>query len=133
MRAMVVDTDMVSYIYKKDTRAAKYEPHLVNAITSISFMTLAEMERWGVSRNWGLRRHAEMLSIALGRFAVIESNHALCRQWAEVTEAARRTGRVIRPNVTWIAATALLYGAELVAHNAADFSFLPGLTIITEA
>lgn len=51
MRAMVVDTDVVSYIYKKVTRAAKYEPHLVNAITSISFMTLAEMERWAVSRN----------------------------------------------------------------------------------
>jgi len=30
MRAMVVDTDVVSYIYKKDTRAAKYEPHLAN-------------------------------------------------------------------------------------------------------
>jgi hypothetical protein len=26
MRAMIVDTDVVSYIYKKDTRAAKYEP-----------------------------------------------------------------------------------------------------------
>jgi predicted nucleic acid-binding protein len=83
MRAMVVDTDVVSYIYKKDRRAAKCEPHLVNAITSISFMTLAEMERWAVSRNWGLRRHAEMLSIVLGRFAVIESGYgndsALCR------------------------------------------------------
>jgi len=50
-----------------------------------------------------------------------------------VTEAARRMGRVIRPNDAWIAATALLYGGELVAHNAADFNFLPGLTIITEA
>jgi len=37
MRTMIVDTDVVSYIYKKDTRAEKYEPHLVNAITSIGF------------------------------------------------------------------------------------------------
>jgi len=133
MRAMIVDTDVVSYIYKKDTRAAKYEPHLVNAITSISFMTLAELERWAIGRNWGAQRHAEMLTKVLGRFAVIESNHALCRQWAEVSEAARRVGGVIRPNDAWIAATALLYGAELVTHNTSDFDFLPGLQVITEA
>jgi predicted nucleic acid-binding protein len=133
MRAMIVDTDVVSYIYKKDTRAAKYEPHLVNAITSISFMTLAELERWAIARNWGAQRHAEMLTTVLGRFAVIESNHALCRKWGEVSEVARRVGRVIRPNDAWIAATALLYGAELVTHNASDFNFLPRLQIITEA
>jgi predicted nucleic acid-binding protein len=133
MRAMIVDTDVVSYIYKKDTRAAKYEPHLANAITSISFMTLAELERWAIARNWGAQRQAEMLTTVLGRFAVIESNHALCRQWAEVSETARRVGRVIRPNDAWIAATALLYGAEPVTHNASDFNFLPGLQIVTEA
>ena len=133
MRTMIVDTDVVSYIYKKDTRAEKYMPPLVNAITSISFMTLAELERWAIGRNWGAQRHAEMLTKVLGRFAVIESNHALCRQWAEVSEAARRVGRVIRPNDAWIAATALLYGAELVTHNASDFDFLPGLQIVTEA
>jgi predicted nucleic acid-binding protein len=33
---------------------------------------------------------------------------------------------------SWIAATALLYGVELVMRNASDFAYLPGLTIITE-
>ena len=78
MRAMVVDTDVVSYIYKKDTRAAKYEPHFVNAITSISFMTLAELERWAIARNWGTRRHAEMLATVLGRFTVSAIYSPLC-------------------------------------------------------
>ena len=132
MRVMVVDTDVVSYIYKKDTRAAKYEPHFVNAITSISFMTLAELERWAIARNWGSRRHAEMLATVLGRFTVIESSHALCRKWAEVSDQAHGLGRVIHPNDAWVAATALLYGVELVTHNASDFEYLPGLTIITE-
>jgi hypothetical protein len=31
---MIIDTDVVSYIYKKDTRAEKYDPHLVNAMTT---------------------------------------------------------------------------------------------------
>src|SRR5262249_21013693 len=101
--------------------------------TSISFMTLAELERWAIAKHWGSRRHAEMLSTGLSRFTVIESSHALCRKWAEVSATARRLGRVIHPNDAWIAATALLYGVELVTHNASDFDYLPGLTIITEA
>jgi predicted nucleic acid-binding protein len=133
MRSMVLDTDVVSYIYKKDTRAALYEPHLVNAVTVISFMTLAEMEKWTIAKNWGARRRANMLQKVLGRFAVIESDHALCRRWAVVTETARRAGRKIETADAWIAATALLYDSELVTHNAADFNFLPGLKIITES
>src|SRR5687767_2855832 len=117
MRSMVVDTDVVSYIYKKDTRAALYEPHIEDAVTVISFMTLAEMERWALARNWGAKRRAEMLEKVLGRFAVIESDHALCRQWAVVTEIARRQGRKIETADVWIAATAILYGSELVTHN----------------
>jgi predicted nucleic acid-binding protein len=58
MRSMVVDTDVVSYLYKKDTRAALYEPHLEDAITVISFMTLAEMERAGRSPGTGAQRGA---------------------------------------------------------------------------
>jgi predicted nucleic acid-binding protein len=45
----------------------------------------------------------------------------------------RRAGRQIDVADAWITATAILYGSELVTHNAGDFSFLPGLTIITEA
>jgi predicted nucleic acid-binding protein len=133
MRSLVVDTNIVSYVYKKDSRADLYEPHLADAITVISFMTLAEMERWALARNWSAKRRAEMLEKVLGRFAVIESDHTLCRMWAEVSEAVRRQGRHIETADAWIAATALLYGAELVTHNAGDFNFVPGLTVITEA
>jgi len=33
----------------------------------------------------------------------------------------------------WIAATAVLYDAPLIAHNANDYSRVPGLKVITEA
>ena len=133
MRALVVDTDVASYIHKKDTRAALYEPHLSNAIMSISFMTLAEMERWAIARNWGARRHAEMLRMLKERFTVIDSSPALCRKWAEVTEQMKRAGRMIAPNDAWVAATALLYGAPLVTHNAVDFAHVAGLTVVSES
>lgn len=132
MRKLVVDTDVASYIHKRDTRAALYEPHLADSLLFISFMTLAELERWAIARHWGARKHGEMLQMVRGRFAVIESNHALCRKWAEVTEQVKQAGRSIHPNDAWIAATALLYGASLVTHNAEDFAPVIGLDVITE-
>lgn len=42
--SVVVDTDVVSYIVKGDTRGALYQSHLANRIASISFMTHAELD-----------------------------------------------------------------------------------------
>lgn len=133
MRMVIVDSNIVSYIYKQDTRAALYESHLVNALASISFMTLAELERWAIARNWGNRKRADLLQLVKRRFTVIESNHALCRQWAQVTESVKNVGRVIDTADAWVAATALLYNIPLVTHNLADFAHITGLTVISES
>lgn len=96
-------------------------------------MKLAKMEQWAVLRNWSAQKHAEMLRFVSDTFVVINSNEALCRMWAEVRGQAKSAGRQIETADAWIAATALLHGAELVTHNAPDFDFLTGLTVITEA
>jgi hypothetical protein len=41
--AVVVDTDVVSFLYKHDTRADAYRPHLDGQMPIISFQTLAEL------------------------------------------------------------------------------------------
>jgi tRNA(fMet)-specific endonuclease VapC len=51
--AVVVDTDVVSFLYKQDDRGAFYHPYLANQLPIISFMTLAELERWTLAANWG--------------------------------------------------------------------------------
>jgi len=53
MRALIVDTDVASFLFKEDTRGYLYKPRLADAVASISFMTLAELEQWAVLRNWG--------------------------------------------------------------------------------
>ena len=128
---LVVDTDVVSFIYKRDTRADLYRPHLSGHMLTISFMTLAELERWALSSNWGSRRR-EHLERFLRRFALHPATPALCRKWAEVTDGGRRRGRPIDTADAWVAATALLLDVPLVTHNDRDYAGVAGLTVISE-
>jgi predicted nucleic acid-binding protein len=41
--SLVVDTDIVSYIFKKDSRTELYAPHLIGLPKFLSFMSLAEL------------------------------------------------------------------------------------------
>jgi predicted nucleic acid-binding protein len=128
----VLDTNIVSYLFKRDSRAALYQPHLTGRLLLISFMTLAELDRWALERNWGAARRAS-LAAHLRNFTVYPYDRALCRQWAEVTHQARQNGRPIQCADAWVAATAMLYHAPLITHNPRDFAGVPGLTLITEA
>jgi len=42
-------------------------------------------------------------------------------------------GRRLETADAWIAATAVLYDAPLVTHNASDYAGVPGLKLLTEA
>jgi tRNA(fMet)-specific endonuclease VapC len=48
--AIVVDTDVLSYLFKGDTRGDLYRPHLDGQVLLISFMTLAELDRWALAQ-----------------------------------------------------------------------------------
>ena len=130
--SVVVDTDVVSFLYKQDTRAEDYRAHLDGRLLTVSFMTVAALYRWTVERNWGERRKQD-LERFLRRFTVIEVSGALCMQWAVATDSARRSGRPIETADSWIAATALLYGLPLVTHNRGDYAGVSGLQVISEA
>lgn len=132
MLTPVVDTDVVSYLFKRDTRAALYDPHLKNTIPAISFMTLAELERWTIARRWGRKKRQE-LEEYLNSYIVLMPDNALCRMWAQVSEQVRRSGHKIETADAWIAATALLYNVPLVTHNRQHYSTVQGLTLISEA
>ena len=130
--AVVVDTDVVSFVFKQDTRAQLYLPHLANQLLVVSFMTTAELDRWALQSNWGAARQTLMEEHLRG-FVVHPVNRALCRKWAEVSDTARRNGRSIQTADAWIAATALLHGIPLITHNAADYAGVTGLVIISHS
>jgi tRNA(fMet)-specific endonuclease VapC len=132
MKPIVVDTDVVSFLFKNDSRAQSYLPHIYDRQWLISFMTEAELEQWALLSKWHARR-PDWLRIFLARFAIVPSSHDLVLKWAEVMVAGRRAGRRLETADAWIAATAVLYDAPLITHNASDYSGVPGLKVITEA
>jgi predicted nucleic acid-binding protein len=56
MNAVVVDTDVVSLIFKGDNRADKHLSALATPDLLVSFMTEAELERWILQAKWGPER-----------------------------------------------------------------------------
>lgn len=126
MKPIVLDTDVVSFLFKADTRAQIYLPQLQDRQWFISFMTEAELEQWALLANWSEKR-VEWLRLFLGRFVVVPSSHDLVMKWAGAMVAARRNGRRIETADAWIAATALLYDVPLLTHNKADYLGVPGL------
>jgi len=113
VESVVVDTDVVSFLFKRDTRGSLYETHLAGKDIVISFMTLAELRQWPLQKNWGEGRRRK-LEEHVQRFTILHSDDDLCGKWAEVVENGRSIGRAIDTADAWIAATALLFDLVLV-------------------
>ena len=60
MDSVLIDTDVLSYLFKRDTRGELYKPLLDGKLGVISFMTIAELTFWANFRNWGAQRKAEL-------------------------------------------------------------------------
>lgn len=129
---VLADTDVLSYVFKRDTRGDLYRPHLDGRQVLISFMTVAELKFWAAERGWGPKT-CERLERFLEGFTVLYQDRALCEVWGVVMAASRRAGRPMASADAWIAAAALSDGITLVTHNARDFATLPALRIISEA
>src|SRR5215469_3631435 len=129
MAGVLIDTNVLSYLFKRDTRGEIYRQHIDGKLGVLSFMTVAELDFWADSHNWGARRRAKLARF-IQPFAVIESDRALCRKWAAIRHKIMRAGYHIDTADCWIAATALLHDIPLVTHNRDDFIHVGGLTII---
>lgn len=131
MTTLIVDTDIVSFLLKGDTRAQLYRPHLEGNTLALSFMTVAELYQWAYVRNWGDRRVAR-LEEHLHQYVIVPFDNALCKQWARISVQRQQMGRPMSVQDAWIAATALRHNCPLVTHNGDDFSDIIGLKVISQ-
>jgi tRNA(fMet)-specific endonuclease VapC len=124
---LLVDTSVVSYLFKKHSLAPFYWEILKGNLLCVSFMTVAELYRWPMERNWSERR-IDSLRLHLRGYTVLPYDDAMSWQWARIKS---RRGRSVSDPDAWIAATAIRYEVPLVTHNVRHFLHVEGLKIIT--
>jgi tRNA(fMet)-specific endonuclease VapC len=128
---LMLDTNILSYIWKNDPLAQLYAPHLMRKTLVISFITVGELFFWAEDAGWGDKRKQQM-ETKLRNFIVVPSDHEIARCYGLIAKERKRQGRPISLNDAWIAACAIRHGVKLVTHNAKDFEGISGLTVISE-
>lgn len=127
---LLLDSNIVSFFYKKHSLMDRYFPMIVGRDTAICFQTLAELEEGGILAKWSTAKYLQLQSF-LAQYHLYHSGDDICGWWAWVR--AIRKSQPISTNDAWIAATALSYDIELVTHNPKDFRGIPGLRVLTAA
>ena len=129
--AALIDTDVFSFVFKGDTRAALYEPHLQDQFLFLSFMSFAELRNWILNRTWGARRIARFEKM-LRKYSIQYSTYEICVIWSEILHEAKLSGKPIEDADAWVAATAVALGVPLISHNSKHFKNISRLDLITE-
>lgn len=128
---VLVDTDVISFTFKKDSRSVLYESHLQGNFLIISFMTFAELKLWTLKDNWGEKRKNNFAEF-LKDYLVIYPDEKLCEIWAQIKSDAHKFGNPIETADAWVASVALLFDVPLVTNNRRHFENVKGLQIISE-
>jgi tRNA(fMet)-specific endonuclease VapC len=127
--AILLDTDVYSYVARGDPRGAKYQPYLKNRTLCLSFATVAELYKGAYKAGWGTARIGQM-EAHLRNFVVLPFDHELSRVCGEPMATAERAGRRMHEFDAWIAATAIRHGLPLATNNTKDFIDIPGLALV---
>lgn len=133
MRDVVLDTDAASLLQKRQAPPWVLQ-HVAGARIWLTFITVGELARWAVVRQWGERQHGRLDSWTARR-PVIPYDAPIARLWGELTAEAQLRGRPRPPGDTWIAACCLRYRLPLVALDIAgfgDFARYHGLMLLGE-
>ena len=125
---VVVDTTVVSILWRNDDLAGFYRERTRDRDAVISFQTLEEL--WfGVSKaGWGDRRKNRFREY-LGSYTVIWPTAEMVEICARLRSQREEAGRTLQTADAWIAATALMLDCPVATHNR-DFENIPDLTLI---
>ena len=126
---VIVDTNVVSYIFRDDPIGEPYRIALAEQHRAISFQTYAELMYGALSSNWGQRRINDLVEHIIDNYVVLGCNRQLVVVCARLRAQSRRIGRELSAADAWIAATAVLLNCPLLSHDR-DFGNLPGLEVI---
>ena len=129
---VLVDTDVVSFLFKAHCLAPAYQAILAGRSLAVSLITLAEIEYGMEARNWGSSRR-DLMSRFLARFTALLPDTETARAWARIKRGCEKKGRPISFADAWVAAAAVQLNIPLVTHNASDYAAVENLVLLTAA
>ena len=126
--AVVVETNVVSYMFDERGPVEYYVDQLLGKNLLISFQTLEEIQFGALKRDWGAQRTSEMEE-HLQQYEVIWPNPEVVAISAQMRNARERAGRRLTTADAWMASTALLLDCPLASYDG-DFNDISGLKLI---
>jgi toxin FitB len=130
---LVLDTDIASLSHKSRLTPAM-RARLATSVVCVTFVTVGELTRWEELYAWGPRRRAELASW-INSAVTLPYDKQTAHIWGRISAAARKRGRPIADNDTWIAASCLSRGLPLATRNVkhfTDFAEHHGLVLATD-
>ena len=114
--AMLLDTDVASYLFKNSPRAKDFRPFLEGRQPTLAFVSVAELYKWTLKRRWGQKK-VDRLENSLRRYVIVPYDRDLAWAWARVVATCEDAGRPMAPSDAWIAAAALRHDMPLLTNN----------------
>jgi toxin FitB len=119
---IVLDTDVASVSLQ-----GKLNPSLRTRLAGeslcVTFVTLGELTKWTVLRDWGPRRMADLASWRR-QVVLLPFDEQVAIRWGQLQARAQLRGRVRPVNDAWIAACCLAWDLPLATFNRKDFEEL---------
>ena len=130
--AVLVDTDVYSYLMTGSRYAALYRPHVEGKLGAVSFITVGELYFGAYRKNWV---HAKLdgLRERLRSLTIVPYDESVCLKYAEIKSKCEAKGKSVGDNDLWIAACAIRHSIPLVSNNFKHFDGIPGLLLRSES
>jgi tRNA(fMet)-specific endonuclease VapC len=127
---VVVDTDVFSFIYRKDPRADFFAPYLLHKTSALSFMSVAELYYGAYKDNWGVGK-ITTLENAIKNFVILHYDYLVCQHWGDIRKQKEFKGLAMSQSDLWIAAVARRHNCPLATNNGTHFQGIDGLVVIS--
>ena len=125
---IVLDTSVVSLLFRGDARCSFYLPYLSGQRPVASFQTVEEVWYGAYRAGWGARQKND-LAQHLAQYEIVWPDEETVEISARLRVARGKAGRGLNTADAWIAATALRLSCPLASDDG-DFDHIPGLNLI---
>ncbi len=113
---LLLDTSVASEKFRGTFDEVRYGHIFANRTAVLPLPAVAELLQLPLRRGWGQDRATELRLFIKG-FTILVPSETTAELWANIRARCARVGIAAGENDTWIAATAMESGCELVSYD----------------